>query len=173
MLWCVCAPERREQTGLAAPPRAWYERAVGRLRIGGLFLAALVLDAVPLRAADLGAFARCLTRARTTYYRTSWCPHCRAQEELFGSAMRYIDEVDCTAPRACAAARVASFPTWTFADGSRLSGLAQPAELSRRTGCPLSGGLQPERGAATHTVGGVTTRERIVGGMQVIEIPGR
>jgi len=159
--------------GLAAPPRAWYQGPVGRLRIGGLFLAALLLGAVPLPAADLGAFARCLTRARTTYYRTSWCPHCRAQEELFGSAIRYIDEVDCTAPRACAAARVTSFPTWTFADGSRLSGFAQPAELSRRTGCPLSGGREPGRGTATHAVGGVTTRERTIGGMQVIEIPAR
>jgi hypothetical protein len=146
---------------------------VARLAAGGLLLAALILEAVPAAATNLDAFARCLTRAGTTYYRTSWCPHCRAQEELFGSAMRYIEEVDCTAPRACAAARVSSFPTWTFADGSRLSGFAQPAELSSRSGCPLSGGRQPESGAATHSVGGVITRERTVGGMQVIEIPGR
>ena len=144
-----------------------------RFRAVGLPLAIFILGAAPVRAADLDGFARCLTRAGTTYYRTSWCPHCRAQEEMFGSAMRYIEEVDWTAPRACAAARVHSFPTWTFADGSRLSGFVQPAQLSSRTGCPLAGSRQPERGAATHSVGGVTTRERTVGGMRVIEIPGR
>ena len=144
-----------------------------RSRAVGPVFVAFIFSAAPTLAVDLDGLARCLTRAGTTYYRTSWCPHCRAQEEMFGSAMRYIDEVDCTVPRACAAARVHSFPTWTFADGSRMSGFAQPAQLSSRSGCPLSASRQPERGAGTHSVGGVTTRERTVGGMRIIEIPGR
>src|SRR5204863_8256089 len=112
--------------------------AVVRFRASAFVVAALLLAAAPLRAADLDGLARCLSRGGTTYYRTSWCPHCRAQEELLGDAMRYIDEVDCTAPRACIAARVHSFPTWIFPDGSRLSGLALPAQLASRSGCPLS-----------------------------------
>ena len=87
--------------------------------------------------------------------------------------MRYINEVDCTTSRACVMAGVTSFPTWTFPDGSRVSGFARPAQLSSRTACPISGGRQADRGAVTHSVGGVTTRERTVGGMRVIEIPGR
>src|SRR5262245_34034807 len=118
------------RTGPRARPRSasrGNHTGVTRFRAAGLLVAALVVHASPLLAVDLDAFARCLSRAGTTYYRTSWCPHCRAQEEMFGSAMRYIEEVDCTAPGSCAAAGVASFPTWIFGDGSRLSGFAQSA----------------------------------------------
>ena len=133
----------------------------------------LALVAGPAAAVDLDAFARCLSRAGTTYYRTTWCPHCAAQEQMFGSAMRWIEEVDCTAPRACMAARVHSFPTWTFGDGSRLSGFAQLAQLSSRSGCPLAATRPSSPGADSHSVGGVRTHERTVGGMRVIDIPGR
>ncbi len=133
-------------------------------------LLAGVLAATPALA-DLDDFARCLARKRATYYHASWCPHCAAQDRMFGHAIRYVDQVDCSAPHACA--DIGGFPTWTFADGSRRSGVAPLSELSRRTGCALSGGSSEEGEPVTRSLGGVTTRERTVGGSRIIEIPGR
>jgi hypothetical protein len=143
-------------------PRGTFVRA--------LVLSALVLGIGSAAAADLDDFARCLTRAGATYYTASWCPHCAAQARIFGTAMRWIRSVDCTTG-GCGAVR--SFPTWTFRNGSRLSGVLSLAELARRTGCPLvaeDGGLDRER---TRAWNALPTREHTVGGLRVVEVPGR
>src|SRR5256885_1812560 len=97
----------------------------------------LVLGAGPVAATDLDDFARCLGRAGATYYTASWCPHRAHQDQMFGSSLRYLRTVDCTS--GCRDAGVSSFPTWMFADGSRLSGVASLAVLGSRTGCRLGG----------------------------------
>jgi hypothetical protein len=46
-------------------------------------------------------------------YGTTWCSHCNAQKELFGSSFENIEFVDCDASKpACVAAGVQGFPTW-------------------------------------------------------------
>src|SRR5262245_29228439 len=82
---------------------------------------------------DVGAFARCLSRSGATYYYASWCPHCAAQDRLFGAAVRELRRVDCT--RGCPG--VASLPTWRFADGSVHAGVASLDALAARTRCRL------------------------------------
>jgi hypothetical protein len=89
---------------------------------------------------------------------------------MFGNAIGYVRVVDCTV--GCAGVR--SFPTWTFRDGSRLSGVASFDDLGSRTGCrfgqrrerPDDGGVMRET-----TSGG--WHERYVGGARIIEVPRR
>jgi hypothetical protein len=150
--------------------------ALAALTRRATLLALLSLAVVhPGRAAaeDIVGFARCLKHTGTTYFRASWCPHCGAQERLFGGARAHLGEIDCSRPRACG--NVTSFPTWTFRSGARVSGVMSLAALSRRTGCPLPEerarrAPDDDDSAATRSVGGVTTRERRVGGMNVIEV---
>jgi hypothetical protein len=133
----------------------------------GTLVAALVLATVA-PAADLDGFARCLTRAGATYYAVSWCPHCAAQERMFGSAMRWVRRVDCTG----GCADMGSFPTWRLANGSRLAGVQSLAQLARATGCDPAGGASQDADdqAADRSLGGVRTRERRVGGAAIIEV---
>ena len=93
----------------------------------------LALPAMAATAPDVADFARCLNRAGATYYYASWCPHCAAQDRLFGSAVNALRRVDCT--RGCRG--VASLPTWRFADGSQHAGVASFDVLAARTRCRL------------------------------------
>jgi hypothetical protein len=138
-----------------------------RLALGALvFTFALALGRVAAAAADLVDFARCISRAGATFYTASWCPHCARQSRMFGDAIRYVHSVDCT--NGCSG--VGSFPTWTFADGSRISGVAPLDVLASRTRCRLgqSRGETPEDADGSPAAG---TRERYVGGMKIIEVP--
>jgi hypothetical protein len=125
----------------------------------------VALVAGPAGASELVDFARCLSRAGATYYTASWCPHCARQNRMFGNALRHLRMVDCT--DGCAG--VGSFPTWTFADGSRLSGVASFAVLASRTRCRL-GEERDERSEEPATTGS-GARERYIGGAKIIEVP--
>jgi len=113
-------------------------------RLLGFAVAALVLatagDAV---AASMQGFGRCLKSRGATFYGASWCPHCRAQREALGDAMDFVRYVECSADdgrdttAACRAARIDGYPTWTFGDGSRVSGKQSLAALSAKTKCEL------------------------------------
>jgi hypothetical protein len=124
-------------------------------------------------AENLVPFARCLTHAGATYFRASWCPHCAEQERMFGPARAYLGEIDCSRPSSCN--EIHSFPTWTFRNGARVSGVLTLAELGRRTGCPLPQArpAHPADDAAptVRSLGGVKTREHTVGGLRVIDVP--
>jgi glutaredoxin len=82
--------------------------------------------------------AMCLTENEAIMYGTEWCPHCKNQKELFGSAFADIMYVNCEAnPSACNAAGVQGFPTWVI-NGQRYSGTRQLAELAEYSGCSLA-----------------------------------
>jgi hypothetical protein len=138
-----------------------------------LAAALLGLVAAGPAAAGLDDFARCLGRAGARYYRASWCPHCAAQERLFGTAARWLPAVDCSAPGspACVQAGVRSFPTWTFAHGARLMRAASLEELAQRTDCRLDASRAEPKGATSAAVGGMPVRQRSVGGATIIELP--
>lgn len=94
-------------------------------------------------AATMQSFGRCLKSRGATFYGASWCPHCHAQRETLGVAMDYVRYVECavdgtrTSAPACRAAGVDGYPTWTFADGSRVSGEQSLAALAAQTNCEL------------------------------------
>lgn len=86
--------------------------------------------------------AQCLTEKNAKFYGAFWCPHCAQQKKLFGKAISKVLYVECAVPgnqqtqtQACKEANISGYPTWTFADGSRLSGEQSLRTLADKTGC--------------------------------------
>ena len=91
----------------------------------------------------LDAFAKCLTASQAKMYGAFWCPHCEEQKEKFGSSVDYIPYIECGIKgskgiaTACTEAGIKQFPTWVFADGTRVVGAHELDFLGRATGCSL------------------------------------
>ena len=92
---------------------------------------------------ELDAFARCLKESGAKFYGASWCPHCQTQKDLFGKSVKLIPYVECSVPGGqgasylCRNAKVESYPTWVFADGSRVSGSQTLEYLAEKTACTI------------------------------------
>lgn len=88
-------------------------------------------------------FAQCLKDSGATFYGAFWCPHCSEQKKMFGSAVDLIPYVECSNPNGqgqtqfCAEKNIEGYPTWEFADGSRVGNKLSFIELSEKTGCQL------------------------------------
>jgi hypothetical protein len=115
-----------------------------RRRWMGMAIIGMICGAATEAAAvTLAGFGRCLKSNGATFYGAAWCGHCRAQRETLGDAMEYVRYVECSVDRedgparACRTADVDSYPTWTFADGSRAGGAQSLAALAAKTGCTL------------------------------------
>ena len=88
--------------------------------------------------------ATCLKDKGVIFYGAFWCPHCQEQKKLFGAkSTKFLPYVECSTAngqdqlQVCKDAKIQSYPTWQFADGSRLSQVLTPAELAEKTTCPL------------------------------------
>jgi len=125
--------------------------------IGVLLILVMVHTSVLAASATLDTFARCLTEKGVTLYAASWCPICKAQLDAFGDAAQYLDYVECAfagseiETPACLDARIASYPTWGFQDGSRIVGRVPLSELGAKAGCtlPATGADKAPRRART------------------------
>ncbi len=121
--------------------------------LGILVLAIIVLAAMGIfksdekkaLEADIIGFAECLKDEGATFYGAFWCPHCQNQKRMFGKkASDALPYVECSTPdgqnqtEVCKEAGVESYPTWTFADGSRESGELSIQKLAEKTSCPIS-----------------------------------
>ena len=83
--------------------------------------------------------ASCLTKNGAVFYGTEWCPHCKEQKRLFGNALSGVNYVDCDANKmACSNAWVQWYPTWVFADGSKLVWTQQLDALASKAGCTFA-----------------------------------
>ena len=88
-------------------------------------------------------FATCLKDKGAIFYGAFWCPHCQAQKKLFGSSQKLLPYVECSTPDGqgqtpiCIEKGVASYPTWEFADGTKLNGEIPLATLAEKTACVL------------------------------------
>ncbi len=88
---------------------------------------------------DTTALAQCLAAKKVTMYGASWCPHCQAQEALFGDAFKLVPYVECpNNPQQCLAIGVQGYPTWILPNGQKLAGEQQLPVLAQTTGCPLT-----------------------------------
>lgn len=91
-------------------------------------------------------FATCLSNSNAKFYGAFWCPHCQAQKKLFGSSVKLLPYIECSTADAsgqtqiCIDKKIASYPTWEFADGSRLTGEIPLAQLAEKTSCQLPEG---------------------------------
>lgn len=88
-------------------------------------------------------FAQCLAEKNVKMYGAWWCSHCAAQKKEFGTSFEYVPYVECspngskTMSVQCENDGITGYPTWVFADGSRLGGERTLEELSQKTGCEL------------------------------------
>lgn len=113
--------------------------------IPAAFLSLLVLTGCGDALGDkYVTFAQCLTDKGATMYGAYWCPHCQNQKKLFGKkGFEKVQYVECAEggpdanPTLCAQKKVESYPTWIFADSSRVTGEQQLDELALRTSCVL------------------------------------
>src|SRR3989344_2571826 len=64
-------------------------------------------------------FVTCLKDKGATFYGAFWCPHCQAQTKI------------------CIDKKITGYPTWEFADGTRLDGEISLAQLVEKTACEL------------------------------------
>jgi hypothetical protein len=133
---------RQQERVQQGHPNLWMRRVA----IGLLILVAgagLYLFAHRKQTSRLNAFAQCLSAKGAKMYGAYWCPHCADQKEMFGSSFQYAPYIECGvkgshAPaQLCAEANVKHYPTWVFADGTRVEGAHSLDFLSQETGCPL------------------------------------
>lgn len=96
---------------------------------------------------NLVGFTQCLADSGAKFYGAFWCPHCQAQKKMFGSSEKYLPYIECSTAdgqqqlQICKDAGITGYPTWEFADGSRMSGEVALSVLSEKTGCVLPGGV--------------------------------
>ncbi len=84
---------------------------------------------------DADALALCLSSRGALLFGADWCPACRHQDELFGSAASYLEHIDCDEnPSACADAGVRSIPAWEI-EGRLHSGVQSLDKLAQMSGC--------------------------------------
>ena len=92
---------------------------------------------------NLDGFTQCLKDNGAVFYGAFWCPHCQRTKALFGSSARLLPYVECSTPdgqgqlQVCKDKEIQSYPTWIFADESRLTGERTLKELAEKTACVL------------------------------------
>ena len=103
-------------------------------------------SAMPTGPGKYDAFATCLKDKGAVFYGAFWCTHCQATKKEFGSSAGLLPYVECSTPDAtsqlrqlqvCADKKIESYPTWEFADGSRLTGEVSLQQLAVKTACIL------------------------------------
>ena len=110
--------------------------------VGGII--ALTRYQAPTVAGQYDTLASCLTSKGVKFYGASWCPHCAEQKRILGASMSKINYVECALPgnqqgqtQVCKDAKIDTYPTWEFADGTRVSGVQQPQALADKSGCTV------------------------------------
>lgn len=88
-------------------------------------------------------FAQCLKDSGTKFYGAWWCPHCQRTKALFGRSAKKLPYVECQTPdqkqtQACIDAKIEGYPTWTFPDGSRLSGELSLQTIAQKSSCSIT-----------------------------------
>ncbi|MEK7525746.1 MAG: thioredoxin domain-containing protein [Patescibacteria group bacterium] len=89
------------------------------------------------------AFAQCLKDKGAVFYGAFWCPHCQNQKKMFGKSEKLLNYVECSTAdgrgqlQVCKDKNITGYPTWEFADASRLSGEIPLENLAEKTGCAL------------------------------------
>ncbi len=92
---------------------------------------------------ELDQFATCLKEKGAKFYGAFWCPHCNNQKKMFGKSAKLLPYVECSTPDAsgqtedCNKLGIESYPTWIFADGSKLNGEIPLQQLAEKTSCQL------------------------------------
>jgi len=88
-------------------------------------------------------FAICLKDKGAIFYGAFWCPHCQNQKKMFGKSAKLLPYVECSTANGkgqlaiCEEKEITGYPTWIFADESRLGGEVSFETLAEKTECVL------------------------------------
>lgn len=118
---------------------------VGLLAATGIFFslskkATLPTEAELVATAEDAAFGQFLKDNGVIFYGAFWCPHCQRVKKELGEAVWKPIYVECSTPdgkdetQQCKDAKIDSFPTFVFKDGSRQSGEMTRDEIAKRAG---------------------------------------
>jgi len=116
---------------------------IGLLILGTIGMVLLQSNSTPPGPGKYDTFATCLKDKSASFYGAFWCPHCQAQKKLFGSSQKLLPYIECSLAsgqgqtQACIDKKIEGYPTWEFADGSRLSGEISLQQLADKTSCVL------------------------------------
>jgi len=98
---------------------------------------------IPIGPGKYDEFATCLKDKGAVFYGAFWCSHCQAQKKMFGASAKLLPYVECSTAdgrgqtQICIDRKVSTYPTWEFADESRLTGEVPLAQLAEKTSCQL------------------------------------
>lgn len=118
---------------------------IGILILGVIATVLLRANQAPAGPGKYDEFAQCLKDKGAVFYGAFWCPHCKAQKEMFGKSAKLLPYQECSLPsgsgqnQMCTDKGIKSYPTWIFSDGSELSGEIALATLAEKTSCVLPG----------------------------------
>ncbi len=113
---------------------------VALLGLAGVIWAAVVIPKMPDKLDD---FAKCTKDNGAIFYGAFWCTHCQSQKADFGRSIQYVNYVECSTAdgqgqlQVCKDAKIESYPTWEFKDGTRESGQLPLSLIAEKTGCTL------------------------------------
>ncbi len=116
---------------------------IGLLVLGTIGTVLLKSNSTPPGPGKYDNFALCLKDKGAVFYGAFWCPHCQATKKLFGSSQKLLPYVECSTLdgsaqlQACKDKKIEGYPTWEFADGSRLNGEIPLQQLADKTSCSL------------------------------------
>lgn len=133
--------KREEQGSVNSGPRWLWVGLAGVVLVAGWVAYYFLYYQKPVSSLD--GFAQCLKAKGARMYGAWWCPHCADQKEMFGLAFRYVNYTECspeglkTMNDTCKQAGIKGYPTWQFADGSRVEGPQSLKVLGEKTGCKL------------------------------------
>jgi hypothetical protein len=86
----------------------------------------------------IDVFAKCISDKGFTLYGADWCPHCANERKAFGSAIKYINYVECTENvQLCIEKQINGYPTWIDGTGKKYEGALGLKGLSQISGCVL------------------------------------
>lgn len=94
-------------------------------------------------AGALDGFTSCLKDKGVIFYGAFWCEHCQATKKMFGASEKLLPYTECSLPngqtqtQACIEKGIKQYPTWTFPDGTELTGVRPLKELAEKSGCEL------------------------------------
>ena len=99
-------------------------------------------------APDLVEFAKAIADSGARFFGAGWCPHCTDQKELFEDGADHLPFMEVTNPDRTLNQlgmdnNISVYPTWVFADGSRLEGVQSLETLSARTGVEIPSSKDP------------------------------
>lgn len=116
---------------------------IGLLILGTIATVLLRSPSIPSLPGKYDSFTQCLKDKNAVFYGAFWCPHCQTQKKLFESSVKLLPYVECSTLdgnsqiQECIDKKITNYPTWEFADGTRLTGEIPLKQLAEKTSCTL------------------------------------